>query len=151
MQPHPFKSFGVTDFTNEQINVRPWFWRTWGPKKSCMLAKWKAANARLAKTQLLPLADSLKCSSSFTPLSLVLLDPPFDVTLDADGQVGQLKVFWRAIIPQYYESNSLYKIRYSSGGSERIKEVHAARTALKTSSSTLCVTIKAFLYTMWFK
>lgn len=43
-----------------------------------------------------------------------LLDPPFNVTLHSNGQVGQLQVSWHASILKYWETNKVYRIRYSS-------------------------------------
>ncbi|XP_072245162.1 thrombopoietin receptor [Leuresthes tenuis] len=44
-----------------------------------------------------------------------LLDPPFDVSLNPNGNVGQLQVSWQTKYMTYMEPNKQYRIRYSSG------------------------------------
>ncbi|XP_022071660.2 thrombopoietin receptor [Acanthochromis polyacanthus] len=43
-----------------------------------------------------------------------LLDPPFDVTLHPNGQVGQLRVSWRTNSLKYWDTDKVYKIQFSS-------------------------------------
>ncbi|XP_023141035.2 thrombopoietin receptor isoform X1 [Amphiprion ocellaris] len=43
-----------------------------------------------------------------------LLDPPFNVTLHPNGQVGQLQVSWRTNSLKYWDTYEVYRIRYSS-------------------------------------
>ncbi|KAE8293928.1 Thrombopoietin receptor [Larimichthys crocea] len=53
----------------------------------------------------------------------VLLDPPFNVSLHPNGQVGQLQVTWEFKFLKYLE-DVIYKIRYYSKGlGEKTKEV----------------------------
>lgn len=48
--------------------------------------------------------------------SLVLLEPPSQVSLQQNGRVGQLQVSWQAKAPKYFEDNVMFMIRYSSEG-----------------------------------
>lgn len=48
--------------------------------------------------------------------SLVLLEPPSQVSLQQNGRVGQLRVSWQAKAPKYFEDNVMFMIRYSSEG-----------------------------------
>lgn len=48
--------------------------------------------------------------------SLVLLEPPSQVSLQQNGHVGQLQVSWQAKAPKYFEDNVMFMIRYSSEG-----------------------------------
>ncbi|XP_047444125.1 thrombopoietin receptor [Mugil cephalus] len=54
----------------------------------------------------------------------VLLDPPFNVSLQLGDQIGQLKVSWQAK-PTTFNEDIMHKIRFSSRGlGERIKEAN---------------------------
>lgn len=58
-------------------------------------------------------------------LSLVYLDPPFNVFLDHNGEPGQLQVSWKSTAPKYFEDDMMFMIRYSSKSlGQKIKEVH---------------------------
>ncbi|XP_045905315.1 thrombopoietin receptor isoform X2 [Micropterus dolomieu] len=46
----------------------------------------------------------------------ILLDPPFNVSLQQNGQVGQLQVSWHTDVSKYMKGNVMYRIRYSSKG-----------------------------------
>ncbi|XP_031715687.1 thrombopoietin receptor isoform X1 [Anarrhichthys ocellatus] len=53
----------------------------------------------------------------------LLLDPPFSVSLNQNGQAGQLEVSWHIKVTKYFEGHVMYKIRYSSNSlGEKIKE-----------------------------
>ncbi|CAN9500682.1 unnamed protein product [Ophioblennius macclurei] len=53
----------------------------------------------------------------------VLLEPPFNVSLQPNGEVGQLMVSWRTKVPKYLESSMMHRIQYSSRTLEKkIKE-----------------------------
>ncbi|XP_036969363.1 thrombopoietin receptor [Acanthopagrus latus] len=45
---------------------------------------------------------------------LMLLNPPFSVSLHQTGKAGQLKVSWKSNISKYDKDNVIYRIRYSS-------------------------------------
>ncbi|KAM9849257.1 thrombopoietin receptor [Aulostomus maculatus] len=54
-----------------------------------------------------------------------VLDPPFNVSLHQNGQVGQLQVSWHTKVSKYWEDKVHYKIRYSSNElGEKTKEVY---------------------------
>ncbi|XP_068563778.1 thrombopoietin receptor [Cebidichthys violaceus] len=44
----------------------------------------------------------------------LLLDPPFSVSLNQNGQAGQLQVSWHTKDSKYFEEHVMYRIRYSS-------------------------------------
>lgn len=68
-------------------------------------------------------------SSNLSCLSLVLLDPPSNVSLDHNGEPGQLQVSWNSPAPRYFEDDMMFMIRYSSKSlGQTIKEV-AQRSA----------------------
>nr|AAR25685.1 class I helical cytokine receptor number 22 [Tetraodon nigroviridis] len=51
------------------------------------------------------------------------LDPPFNVSLDHNGEPGQLQVSWKSTAPKYFEDDMMFMIRYSSKSlGQKIKE-----------------------------
>ncbi|XP_029938980.1 thrombopoietin receptor [Salarias fasciatus] len=59
----------------------------------------------------------------------VLLEPPFNVSLHPNGQVGQLKVLWHTKVPKYLEWDMMHRIQYSSRTFvKKIKESKDDRT-----------------------
>ncbi|XP_069009211.1 thrombopoietin receptor [Embiotoca jacksoni] len=59
----------------------------------------------------------------------LLLDPPFNVSLYPNGQVGQLQVSWQTALLKYLEDDVIYRIQYSSSVlGEKTKEVKQGGT-----------------------
>ncbi|XP_070688574.1 thrombopoietin receptor [Pempheris klunzingeri] len=51
-----------------------------------------------------------------------LLDPPSNVSLNQNGQAGQLQVSWYSRVPKYLQHNVIYRIRYSNGQTKEVEE-----------------------------
>lgn len=67
----------------------------------------------------------LYLSSNLSFLSVVYLDPPFNVSVDHNGEPGQLQVSWKSTAPKYFEDDMMFMVRYSSKSlGQKTKEVH---------------------------
>lgn len=54
----------------------------------------------------------------------MLLDPPYNVSLDHNGEPGQLQVSWKCDAPKFLEDDMMFTIRYSSTSlGQKIEEV----------------------------
>lgn len=74
---------------------------------------------------------------SFFPF-LVLLNPPFSVSLHQTGKAGQLKVSWKSNISKYDKDDVIYRIRYSSKTLGETREVHTDTQASRLLFSFMC-------------
>ncbi|XP_041863161.1 thrombopoietin receptor [Melanotaenia boesemani] len=104
---------------------------TFGPMKRCEMSVQRTEEGNFLHICLFPSSDVytyteiniqvVECTSNISTYSRsvyveehFLLDPPWNVSLDPNGNVGQLQVSWHTEYEKYMEEGKKYRIRYSS-------------------------------------